>query len=466
MCFLLKKSENGGSGRNRRGRKTVFTVLSVFLCCVFWLTGCSGVRDFLEKPSEAEVSGPEDEAAGEEDQEPENAEAVSDEASSSENSGSAEGFEIEENQVEEGSKSLSGDELERRREEIGLSESDIIGLLEAQSGNYYFEQLGSTEKVLYAECYQILARQAEEILISTTDAEILPRIYQSIINDHPEFFYLNGYTYTQYTRNEEVQYITFSGRYTYDAGEVARRQKIIDAEVERRVGDLMGYDEYETVKRVYEDLILSTDYSMDSPDNQNICSVFLDKKSVCNGYAKAAQYLLNDLGIPCIIVNGRTNGDSHAWNIVQIDGAYYHMDATWGDPSYYSSAESEKEGAPNIDYSYLCVTDAEIRKNHYVDPEFMVPACTSTKDNYFVREGLYLNGYEEGTIQAIFEEAKAQGRNAVTLKASDAQAYQDIFSNLIENQKIFDYFGTYAADGEYKIAYSGNEEMGTISFWE
>lgn len=465
MRFLFEEREDRRTGENKRRMKPMVAILSVFLACVFWLTGCSGVRDFPEKPSEAEVSGPEDETAGEEDQEPENAEAASEEASS-ENSGGAEGFEIEENQVEEGSKSLSGDELERRREEIGLSESDIIGLLEAQSGNYYFEQLGSTEKVLYAECYQILARQAEEILISTTDAEILPRVYQSIINDHPEFFYLNGYTYTQYTRNEEVQYITFSGRYTYDAGEVARRQKIIDAEVERRVGSLMGYDEYETVKRVYEDLILSTDYSMDSPDNQNICSVFLDKKSVCNGYAKAAQYLLNDLGIPCIIVNGTTNGDSHAWNIVQIDGAYYHMDATWGDPSYYSSAESEKEGAPNIDYSYLCVTDAEIRKNHYVDPQFMVPACTSTKDNYFVREGLYLNGYEEGKIQVIFEEAKAQGRNAVTLKASDAQAYQDIFSNLIENQKIFDYFGTYAADGEYKIAYSGNEEMGTISFWE
>ena len=211
----------------------------------------------------------------------------------------------------------------------------MIGLLEAQSGNYYFEQLSGPEKNLYVECYQILAVQAEEILISTTDAEVLPRVYQCVINDHPEFFYLNGYTYTQYTRNEEVQYITFSGRYIYDATEVARRQKVIDAEVEKRVGALTGYDEYETVKLVYEDLILSTDYSMDSADNQNICSVFLDKRSVCNGYAKAAQYLLNDLGISCIIVNGTTNGDSHAWNIVEVDGAYYHMDTTWGDPSYY-----------------------------------------------------------------------------------------------------------------------------------
>lgn len=441
-------------------------ILSVFLCCVLWLTGCSGVRDFLGNSSEAEVSEPKDDGGKEEEQGAEDAEAVSEAAASSENTGSAEGFEIEENQVEEGSRSLSGDDLERAREEIGLSEAGIIGLLEAQSGNYYFDQLNSSEKTLYVECYQVLAMQAQEILISTTDAEILPRVYQCVINDHPEFFYLNGYTYTQYTRNEEVQYITFSGRYTYDAGEVARRQKLIDASVENLVNGLIGYDEYETVKRVYENLILSTDYSMDSPDNQNICSVFLDKKSVCNGYAKAAQYILNELGIPCIIVNGTTNGDSHAWNIVEIDGAYYHMDATWGDPSYYSSTESEKEGAPNIDYSYLCVTDAEIGKNHDIDPAFTLPACTSIKDNYFVREGLYLDGYDEGIIQGIFEEAKAQGKNAVAIKASNAQAYQDIFSNLIDGQKIFDYFGTYEESGEYKIAYSGNEEMGTISFWE
>ena len=151
---------------------------------------------------------------------------------------------------------------------------------------------------------------------------------------------------------------------------------------------------------------------------------------------------------------------------MEIDGAYYHMDTTWGDPSYYSSTDSEKEGAPNIDYSYLCVTDAEIRKNHTIDQEFTLPVCTSITDNYFVREGLYLEGYDEGKIKAIFEEAKEQGKNAVTIKASDGQVYQEIYHNLIENQKIFDYFGTYEAEGEYRIAYSGNEEMGTLSFWE
>lgn len=446
-------------------RKRVLFALPVLALCILCLSGC-GVLDFFKvSSSEPDMEEIIREIA-EKETEDNDTDVVSEDAVSLESDDRQEYLQIEEKQVEEGAVNLSKSDLEMRREAIGLSESDVIGLQEAQSGNYYFEQLNGREKVLYVECYQILVMQAEEILLSTTDVGMLPRVYQSVINDHPEFFYLNGYTYTQYTRQGEVQYITFSGRYLYDGKEVARRRDAIDAAVEEKMEHLVGNDDYETVKLVYEDLILSTDYSMESPDNQNICSVFLDKKSVCNGYAKAAQYLLNDLGIPCIIVNGNAGGSSHAWNIVEIDGAYYHMDVTWGDPSYYSVTVEEKDGAPDIDYSYLCVTTAEISKNHSMDTEFVFPECTSIADNYFVREGLYLYGYDEERIHHIFEAEKTMGKSVVFIKASDRQAYQEIYHNLIEEQKIFDYFGTYQVNGEYKIAYSGNEELLTISFWE
>ena len=451
MCFLNEK----GRGKWR---------FAAFLfACALGLTGC-GVSDFYEQITESDADGVIDRIA-EPDAEKET-EKAPETGRDPDGEVPQEYAQIEENRVEEGSSHLSKSDLERRREEIGLSEADLVGLQEAQFGNYYFEQLNSEEKILYVECYQILALQAEEILLSTTDVEMLPRVYQCVINDHPEFFYLNGYTYTQYTRREEVQYITFSGRYLYDVREVERRQALIDAAVEEKRSGLVGSDDYETVKLVYEDLILSTDYGMESPDNQNICSVFLDRRSVCNGYAKAAQYLLNDLGIPCIIVNGNANGSSHAWNTVEIDGAYYHMDVTWGDPSYYSEETEENEGAPDIDYSYLCVTTEEISKNHSMDTAFVLPDCVSVEDNYFVREGLYLYGYEEERIREIFDAAKEQGKNTAIIKASDWEAYQDIYHNLIEEQKIFDYFGVYQDSGEYKIAYSGNEELYTISFWE
>lgn len=462
MCFLNKKVINL---KNRRKKKQTLMMAAYVCVCIFGLSGCGRISDFHESlPDVEEII---DNIVEEETkEEAEETEAASSKEVSEKVPKAQEYPEIEENQVEEGTSSLSREDQEKRREEIGLSEADIVGLQEIQFGNYYFEQLTSSERRLYVELYRILEIQAEEILVSTLDAELLPRVYQCVINDHPEFFYMNGYTYTQYTRQDEIQYITFSGRYIYDADEVARRQERIDAVVEEKAGTLVGIDDYETVKNVYEDLILSTDYSMDSPDNQNICSVFLDRKSVCNGYAKAAQYLLNYLGIPCIIVNGTALGAAHAWNIVEIDGAYYHMDVTWGDPSYYAEEAEEKNGAPSIDYSYLLVTTAEISRNHTISTEFRIPECSFDRDNYFVREGIYLYGYDEGRMEEIFDAAKSQGKNTVIIKACDRQAYNEIYDNLINEQKIFDYFGVYQSDGEYKVAYSGNEELYTISFWE
>lgn len=370
---------------------------------------------------------------------------------------------IEENQVDEDNVRVSKEELEAKREAAGLAESDISGLKLEQSGNYYYGQCSDEEKTLYVELYQILCVQEEEILLSTTDAGLLSRVYQCVINDHPELFYLNGYTYTQYTRKGEIQYLTFSGRYLYEPGEVQERRQKIDAAVNEVLGQIIGYDDYGKVKAVYEYLIFNTDYSTLSPDNQNICSVFLDHSSVCNGYAKAAQYLLNNAGVPCIIVNGNAGG-AHAWNIVEIDGAYYHMDATWGDPSYYTE-EAGGTVTPDIDYSYLCVTTAEIIKNHSIDETFPLPECTSRTDNYFVREGLYLSGFEEEKLQEIFRRAQESGQRSVAIKASDGEAYQELYDNLITGQKIFDYFGSYNGNGEYSIAYSGNDELYTISFW-
>lgn len=438
---------------NRRKCGRAFSAALVLVCCLV-LSGCGGSSaphaGSAETVQEAAGSG-----------EKETAESVRQDETEGQDY-----LRVEENQVEENEGGVSESDMNRKREQIGLSEADIVGLQESQHGNYYFGQLGSEEKILYVEMYRILAAMEEEILLSTKDVSLLSRTYQAVINDHPEFFYLNGYTYTRYMQRDAVKYITFSGRYLYDKAEVERRQAAIDAIVDEKVAEFAGYDSYETVKAVYEYLILSTEYSADSPDNQNICSVFLDKKSVCNGYAKAAQYLLSSCGVPCIIVNGTVTGNAHAWNIVEMYGAYYHMDATWGDPSYYADEGQEKSRVPDIDYSYLGITTAEISINHSMDTAFALPVCDAVQDNYFVREGRCLSGYDEGQIGDIFAAAKAQGQNMVCIKAADRQAYREIYDRLIGEQAIFDYFGASQGDGEYRIAYSENEDLCTISFWE
>lgn len=120
-------------------------------------------------------------------------------------------------------------------------------------------------------------------------------------------------------------------------------------------------DEYEKIKYIYTYLIDNVDYDLDAPDNQNIYSALVGKRSVCAGYAKSCQYLLQQLGIYCIYVTGQTtdpNGGvaDHAWNIVQCNGQYYYVDTTWGDPIFLG--EDNGYQIPNlIAYDYLCCSE-------------------------------------------------------------------------------------------------------------
>ncbi|MGN1120452.1 MAG: transglutaminase domain-containing protein, partial [Oscillospiraceae bacterium] len=56
----------------------------------------------------------------------------------------------------------------------------------------------------------------------------------------------------------------------------------------------------------------------------------VEKTSVCQGYAEAFWYLMYNVGIDCRIVSSSTL--NHAWNMVKVDGKWYHLDATWDDP--------------------------------------------------------------------------------------------------------------------------------------
>ena len=53
--------------------------------------------------------------------------------------------------------------------------------------------------------------------------------------------------------------------------------------------------------------------------------------TVCSGYTDAYMYLLHRAGIDSRYVSSEKM--DHAWNLLQLDGVWYHADATWDDPT-------------------------------------------------------------------------------------------------------------------------------------
>jgi hypothetical protein len=287
------------------------------------------------------------------------------------------------------------------------------------------------------------------------------------MNDHPELFYVTGYKYTEYTLGSATTQITFSGTYSMDKEQVDSTKPILDAKINECLtyapsSTPDGIDEYYTAKYLYEWVIDNTEYDRESENNQNICSVFLQGKSVCQGYAKALQYVLQKSGIECFIVTGFTGGERHAWDLAKINGKYYYLDPTWGDASYSYSGDTASiyEFAPEINYDYFLVTTDELTRTHSIEQVVGLPKCDDIDDNYFVREGLYFTEYDEEKLQKIFDSYASRQAGYVTIKCSD-KAYGNMVSELIDSQKIFDFVDVSGTS----IAYTSNSELRTISFW-
>lgn len=338
-------------------------------------------------------------------------------------------------------------------------------LREEQADCYAFGKLSVEEQEVYLEILEALTMFKENVKLSSCDREQISRVFQCVLNDHPEIFYVEGYSFTEYTIGSILKKITFTGSYRFDPEEVQEKQRQIDNYVNQCLAGMPeDADEYEKVKYVYEYLIHHTDYDAEAKDSQNICSVFLERKSVCQGYAKATQYLLNRAGIFATLVLGRVvGGEGHAWNLVRIDGAYYYVDTTWGDASYQAVGGSDYpvEKIPTINYDYLCVTTEQMELTHTSENVVELPECTSLDANYYVREGVYFTDFDEEKIENIFTDCYERGDTYVTLKCENADIYRKMQETLIGQQKVFQYLNCQ----DKSVSYVENEKQYSLSFW-
>ena len=238
-------------------------------------------------------------------------------------------------------------------------------------------------KLLYHDIYSAVYSHNSDLKLnqSSTPNEIRNAI-RWIMRDNPDIFWF-AHQYYYDKANSTIHF-----QYTFSPERVKTIQQSIDDVIENDfcIEYVKKLSQQEQVAYVYKWLVTYCTYNTNSAYNQSIYSVFVRRNSVCTGYAKAAQYLFNLLGIESRLVFGRLHNDKedgrHCWNLVKVDNEYYHFDACFGDSILdnvaIKSGVQELLKINGINYNFLCVSTDEILRTRTIEDITTLPDCPNS----------------------------------------------------------------------------------------
>lgn len=190
----------------------------------------------------------------------------------------------------------------------------------------------------------------------------LKNAFTALCQDHPELFWLNPSIGSRFTPAGKLVEIDLYFNYT--ANDLETAKQTFEKTVREIVLSTRGLPSvYEKEKYVHDYLAGKIKYDVNAPINQSAYSALVQNRTVCAGYARAFQYILQQLEIPAYYCAGYSGGN-HAWNIVKLDdNEFYNVDVTWDDQNPLS-------------YDYFNCTDARYKTNHARrDLSIYLPAC-------------------------------------------------------------------------------------------
>lgn len=234
------------------------------------------------------------------------------------------------------------------------------------STKYYYNQLNDSAKIIYDK-FQTnkdkfkdgnyifdFGSQFNTLLHTDTGTDELNKAFQSAIdaffNDQVDLFYVDTSKINLITKNT-----TLDGINTYKVTvepreegsylksdfstkeEVEKSQYYVKYMLDQIIDQTQADSIYQKVRKVHEWLIRYIDYDENSKNSSNIFGALLDKKANYEGYSKTFKYILEQIGVSCVVVpgtiaNSQTKNQKHMWNYLQLNSLWYAVDVTLDDP--------------------------------------------------------------------------------------------------------------------------------------
>ena len=234
------------------------------------------------------------------------------------------------------------------------------------------------------------------------------------------------------------------------ASEALDRAKEIAAKVDS------SWSDYDKVKYLHDYISQNCFYSVETKDTNNEAyGVFVLGESMCEGYTDAFMMLCNLVGVDSTatwfdgyINDGEDPVNGHVWNVVQMDGEYYHIDVTTNDGNATTNGETQIRPADQISYVRFGLTTEEYKAvfpegvTFNEHNEVALPPCTATKYQYYRYHNLLFDSYDRATVaEALARNYKEVSRNGNTLSEvqfTNRTAYNQALADA--DYMVHDYF--------------------------
>ncbi|MBQ0038760.1 MAG: peptidase [Clostridiales bacterium] len=242
---------------------------------------------------------------------------------------------------------------------------------------YYYQQLNREQRGAYEAMRAGFDRLQPAIRVPRLEGRELSEVYQRLKLDEPLLFFVVGFTYRFYPGADHVELLP---EYLFDKGRIKSHRQAIDTRIARLTRPLQGKSDADKERAIHDFILENVRYDkLKKSYSHEIIGPLTQGVGVCEGIAKTVKVLCDAVHIPCIVALSEANPDAgvkyrHAWNVVSVDGKYYHLDATFDN----SLQRGEKR------YDYYNLDDRHIFRDHekLVLP---VPECTADK-GYFYRK--------------------------------------------------------------------------------
>ena len=205
-----------------------------------------------------------------------------------------------------------------------------------------------------------------------------------------------------------------------------KAKEIVDKVIKPRMTDFekeLAFHDYIVLNTVYD----YENYILDKvpEESHQPYGVLVNKVAVCDGFARTMQILLNMVGIECEFVHGESDSEKgwygHAWNIVKIEGEYFHLDITFNN----IDKDPGKIENDSISHTYFNVSDRQISFDHRWERS-AYPSCNSDSD-FFTRVSelkgdRFIDGEDAYFIDRENNIMKMNIANFTTSKLADKKA--------------------------------------------